>query len=195
MNNRTTTAALPMRDSSARYHGSVVIRTIRSAAQALRTLTTRQSFVTTVLAGTLLLSASCVMEKKQQMANAAQTSFTGTWRIEATEPPSVANGARYLLFRPDGRYAALDSEKQQLWAGTYEIDPTQNPPIFDHRSDESMQSNGDALGIYRLSGDRLTFACVVGTWREDKWTGRQRPAHFVIGESDAVLHLQRVASE
>jgi len=129
------------------------------------------------------------------MANAAHTDFTGTWRIEATEPQSVANGARYLVFRPDGRYAALDFDRQQLWAGTYEVDPTQNPPVFDHRSDESELNNGDALGIYRLSGDLLTFACVVGAWQEHGWCGRPRPARIVIDEADAVLQLQRVAPD
>lgn len=187
---RTTDAARIRSGVRARGCGSSVVRSIRPAIQTLRTA--RRSFVMMALSSPLLLSASCVIGKGQPMASDTQARFTGTWRIDATEPASVAQGARYLVFRPDGRYAALDPGGQTLWAGTYEIDPTHNPPIFDHRSDASLRTRGDALGIYRLSGDRLTVACVAGAWQEDRWSGRPRPARFVIDESDAVLHLQRV---
>jgi uncharacterized protein (TIGR03067 family) len=42
-----------------------------------------------------------------------------------------------------------------LWAGTFDLDPTATPKVWDHRSNEVAKKGGDALGIYELDGDNL----------------------------------------
>lgn len=122
----------------------------------------------------------------------ALETFSGTWEIVAVQPPGSTKGARHLLFRKDRTYAALDAEGKELWAGTFDLDPTASPRVWDHRSYESQKKGGDALGIYELDGDRLKLCCVVGTWKENQWTGKPRPTDFKLPTADAVLELRRL---
>ncbi|WP_246522856.1 hypothetical protein [Gemmata palustris] len=62
---------------------------------------------------------------KQQTAAKALESFSGSWEIVKVSPDGATKAAE-LLFRKDGTYAALDKEGKELWAGTFEIDPTAN---------------------------------------------------------------------
>src|SRR5262245_29827384 len=94
----------------------------------------------------------------------ALVSFAGTWEIVAAQPEGSTKEARKLVFRKDGTYAALDKDGKELWAGTFDLDPTQIPKVWDHRSNEAKNNGGDALGIYELDGDKLKVGCVVGTW-------------------------------
>lgn len=118
--------------------------------------------------------------------------FAGTWEIVAVQPPVSTQGAKYLVFRNDMTYAALDADNNELWAGTFDLDPTATPKVWDHRSNESQKTGGDALGIYELDGDTLKVCCVVGTWRAKRWAGKPRPAKFSLPEADVVLELRRV---
>jgi len=63
--------------------------------------------------------------------------------------------ARKLVFRKNLTYAALDKDGTELWAGTFDLDPTATPKVWDHRSNEVAKKGGDALGIYELDGDNL----------------------------------------
>lgn len=117
--------------------------------------------------------------------------FAGTWDIVAVQPAGSTKEAKQLVFRKDHSYAALDARGKELWSGTYDLDPTKTPKIFDHRSYESQKTGGDALGVYELDGDRLKFCCVVGTWKEKQWTGKPRPSEFKLPAADVVLELQR----
>jgi hypothetical protein len=54
----------------------------------------------------------------------AMESFTGTWEIVAVTPDGATKDARRLVFKKDDTYAALDKDGTELWAGTFEIDPT-----------------------------------------------------------------------
>lgn len=119
----------------------------------------------------------------------------GAWDIVTTEPAGVAKDARRLVFHPDGRYTALDVEGRELWAGTFDLDPAAQPWTFDHRSDASSQTGGDALGVCKVTDDTFTFACVVGRWDNGKWTGKPRPTQLTIDEADAVLQLRRATME
>lgn len=121
--------------------------------------------------------------------------FSGTWEIVEVQPPGSTKEAKRLVFRQDGTYAALDAKGQELWAGTFDLDPTTSPKIWDHRSSESQKQGGDALGIYELSGDTLTVCCVVGVWKDKRWTGKPRPTEFKLPAADAVLELRRIATE
>lgn len=121
--------------------------------------------------------------------------FSGTWEITAVQPPGSTKQAKRLVFREDRTYAALDADGTELWAGTFDLDPTTTPRIWDHRSDESRKNGGDALGIYELDGDKLKLCCVVGTWEDTRWTGKARPAEFKLPAAEVVLDLRRVTTD
>jgi uncharacterized protein (TIGR03067 family) len=78
--------------------------------------------------------------------------FSGTWEIACVQPPGATKEAKRLVFRKDGTYVALEVDGKELWAGTFNLDATATPKIWDHRSNESLKKGGDALGIYELMG-------------------------------------------
>ena len=88
-------------------------------------------------------------------------------------------------------YAALDKDGKELWAGTFDLDPTASPKVWDHRSHESQKKGGDALGIYELDGDNLKVACVVGTWAGKEWRGKRRPTQLKLPDAEVVIELRR----
>jgi len=132
--------------------------------------------------------------KSKAIAQALKT-FVGTWEIVAVQPPGSTKDAQRLVFRQDQTYAALSANHQELWAGTFDLDPTATPKVWDHRSNASKETGGDALGIYELDGDQLTLCCVVGKWKEQQWTGKPRPTEFQLPEADVVLKLRRVKAD
>src|SRR5262245_22364159 len=98
--------------------------------------------------------------------------------------------ARRLVFRKDWTYSALDEDGKELWAGTFDLDTTAPPKVWDHRSHKSKK--GDMLGIYELDVDTLKV-CVVGRAGEDeKWMGKQRPKEFRLDGADALIEMRRV---
>ncbi len=129
---------------------------------------------------------------KSSLLEQSLDTFVGTWEIIDVQPPGSTKDAKRLLFRKDRTYAALDANNQELWAGTFDLDPTTTPKVWDHRSHESQKTGGDALGIYELDGDTLKVCCVVGTWNEKLWTGKPRPTEFKLPTADVVLNLRRV---
>lgn len=135
--------------------------------------------------------ASPADERKDKAIDEALRTFVGTWEIASSLPAGIAKDARKLLFRRDMTYAALDKDGKELWAGTFEIDPTASPRVWDHRSHEARKTGGDALGIYNLEGEKLTVSCVVGAWKEKQWVGKPRPREFKLPAADAVLELRR----
>jgi uncharacterized protein (TIGR03067 family) len=132
---------------------------------------------------------------KEKVTEKALETFAGTWEIVAAQPEGITKEARKLVFRKDGTYAALDKDDKELWAGTFNLDPTATPKIWDHRSNESRKKGGDVLGIYELDGDKLKVSCVVGTWKEKQWTGKPRPTEFKLPAADVVLELRRVKTD
>lgn len=82
-----------------------------------------------VLAGTWLVASAD--EPKADVENAAaakaREAFAATWEVAAVTPAGATKDARRLVFHKDGTYAALGKGGKELWAGTYEIDPTTSP--------------------------------------------------------------------
>src|SRR6476659_114320 len=111
---------------------------------------------------------------KKKAIDRALESFSGAGEIVSTKPEEVTKDARKLVFRKDMTYAALDKDGMELWAGTFDLDPTESPKVWAHRSHDSQKKAGDALGIYELDGDNLKVACVVGTWAGKEWRGKPR---------------------
>lgn len=134
-------------------------------------------------------------DAKSKAIEKSLETFSGTWEIVTVEPPGVTKEAKRLVFRMDRTYAALDADGKELWAGTFDLDPTATPKIWDHRSNESQKMGGDALGIYELDGDKLKVCCVVGTWKDNQWMGKRRPTEFKLPAADVVLELRRVKTD
>lgn len=132
--------------------------------------------------------------KKQAITRAMET-FTGTWEIAAVKPEGATKDARRLVFNKDGTYAAVNKGGKELWAGTFEIDPTATPKVWDHRSNDAKKTGTDVLGIYTLEGDDLKVSCVVGNWKGKEWTGKARPKGFDPKDADVVIELKRVKSD
>jgi uncharacterized protein (TIGR03067 family) len=129
--------------------------------------------------------------RKAAVAKALE-SFTGAWEIATVHPKGATKDARRLVFNRDGTYAAQDNEGKELWAGTFEINPTVSPKVWDHRSHDAKKEAKDVLGIYELNGDKLTVACVVGQWKGKEWVGKPRPKTIDPKEADVVIGLKRV---
>ena len=129
-------------------------------------------------------------DKKTAVAKALEA-FTGTWEVATVRPDGATKDARRLVFSKDGGYAVLDKDGKELWAGTFEIDPTASPKVWDHRSHEAKKEGKDVLGIYELDGDRLKVACVVGEWKGKAWTGKPRPKAIDPEAADVVIELKR----
>jgi uncharacterized protein (TIGR03067 family) len=129
--------------------------------------------------------------KKEAVAKALEL-FAGTWEIATVKPDGATKSARRLVFNRDGTYLAQDKDGKELWAGTFEIDPTLNPKVWDHRSHDAKKKGIDVLGIYELEADTLKVACVVGEWKGKEWVGKPRPKAIDPKQSDVVLELKRV---
>jgi uncharacterized protein (TIGR03067 family) len=129
--------------------------------------------------------------KKAAVAKALET-FTGTWEIVIVRPDGATKDARRLVFNKDGSYVAQDKDGKELWAGTFEIDPTASPKVWDHRSHDAKKTGTDVLGIYELNSDKLKVACVVGQWKGKEWAGKPRPKTTDPKEADVVIELKRV---
>jgi uncharacterized protein (TIGR03067 family) len=127
---------------------------------------------------------------KQQATAKALESFSDTWEIVKVSPDGATKAAK-LLFRKDGTYAALDKEGKKLWGGTFEIDPTTCPKVWDHRADDGKKTGTDVLGIYKLDADSLKVACVVGKWNGKEWVGKNRPKTFDPKDADVVIKMRR----
>ena len=131
---------------------------------------------------------------REDAISKAMESFTGTWRIASVQPEGATRDASRLVFKRDGSYAALDNKGKELWAGTFEIDPTTAPKRWDHRSHEAKKDGKDVLGIYELEGGKMKVACVVGQWNGKQWAGKPRPTVFDPKQVDVTIELERMKS-
>jgi uncharacterized protein (TIGR03067 family) len=131
--------------------------------------------------------------RQRAIAKALET-FADDWEIASVSPEGATKDARRLVFKKDGTYAAVDKDGKELWAGTFEIDPTATPKVWDHRSHDAKKAGRDVLGIYELDGDKLRVACAVGRWKGKEWVGRARPTGINTKEADVVIELKRVKS-
>ena len=131
--------------------------------------------------------------KKAAVAKALEA-FAGTWEVVTVAPDGATKDARRLVFNKNGTYSARDRDGKELWAGTFELDPTASPKVWDHRSHDAKKAGKDVLGIYDLDGERLKVACVVGQWKGKEWAGKSRPKGFDPDQADVVIALKRVQS-
>jgi uncharacterized protein (TIGR03067 family) len=145
--------------------------------------------------GTLAADEPKTDDVRKKAANKVLESFAGTWEISSVKPAGVTKEARRLVFKKDWTYAAVDKDGKELWAGTFNLDPTATPKIWDHRSHEIKKKGGDALGIYELDRDSLKLCCVVGRWKDKVWTGKPRPKEFKLDGADVVIELRRVKTD
>lgn len=159
----------------------------------------RMAIVLILSAGLLPLTIGAWQDKPavpsasvSEKSSKEMTSFAASWEIVSVKPEGATRNAKRLVFNADGTYAALDQTGKELWAGTFEIDPSASPKIWDHRSHESRKKHGDVLGIYKIEGDKLTACCVSGKWAKKEWSGKPRPKEFKLEGADVLLELKRV---
>lgn len=117
----------------------------------------------------------------------------GAWSLVFSHPRtsrSTTAAVKRLVFKKNGNYAAVDKGGKELWAGTFEIDPTATPKVWDHRSHDGKKEGKDVLGIYELDGDSLKVACVVGQWKNKEWVGKGRPKAIDSKQADVVIELK-----
>ena len=93
-------------------------------------------------------------DAKKQATDKALETFAGTWEIVAVKPDKATKEARRLVFNKDGTYAAVGRDGKELWAGTFELDPTATPKVWDHRSHDARKMGTDVLGIYASMATR-----------------------------------------
>lgn len=150
-----------------------------------------------LMTGVVAITTAGESGSEQKSATVAKEmeSFAGTWQISSVKPEGATRNAKRLVFNKDGTYAALDAAGKELWAGTFEIDPTTVPKVWDHRSHESKKEGTDVLGIYQLDGDRLKVECVAGKWSGQQWMGKPRPKRFDSNQVDVTISLERIRSE
>jgi uncharacterized protein (TIGR03067 family) len=154
----------------------------------------------TMPAFTIVVAFGCIAAPDERKADEARKTevgkaleaFTGTWEITAVQPEGGTKAARKLVFLEDMTYAALGEDGKELWAGTFEIDPTASPKVWDHRSHDARKEGKDVLGIYDLDGDKLQVACVLGQWKGKEWVGKPRPTGFEPKGADVVIEMKRV---
>ena len=156
------------------------------------TRTTMATIFLTIVAGVGMAEVPSAEDKKTALAQ-EWTHFTGVWEIVAVKPEGATKNATRLVFKKDGTYAAQNNKGEELWAGTFEIDPTAKPKVWDHRSHDAKKKGDDVLGIYERDGEKLKFACVVGQWKGTKWVGKPRPKSIDLKEADVLLELKRIA--
>jgi uncharacterized protein (TIGR03067 family) len=116
--------------------------------------------------------------------------FAGTWDIVTK---GVTGEAQRAVFNKDGTYAACDEKGKELWKGTFDLDPTARPKVWDHRKEGEPKKTGqEALGIYELDGDNLKVCITVGAWKDGKWVGAPRPKEFKNTNDYTVVEMKRV---
>ena len=92
-----------------------------------------------VALGSLAVGDEPKAEAKKAAVSKALETFSGTWEIATVQPDGATKDARRLVFSKDGTYAAQDKDGKELWAGTFEIDPTARPKVWDHRSHDGKK--------------------------------------------------------
>jgi hypothetical protein len=78
----------------------------------------------------------CVLDEKGQIAHRDVVGHLG---IVTVQPGGATKDARRLVFSKEGGYAAQDKDAKELWPGTFEIDPTVTPKVWDHRSHDAKK--------------------------------------------------------
>ena len=118
-------------------------------------------------------------EVKKKAVDKALETFSGTWEIVAAKPEGIMKEARKLVFRKDLTYAALDKDGTELWAGTFNLDPTATPKAWDHRSNErDREERRRRLGDLRVEW-RHTQGVLRGRYVEGEAMGGQASADRV----------------
>ncbi|MFO0799656.1 MAG: TIGR03067 domain-containing protein [Gemmataceae bacterium] len=148
--------------------------------------------VVCVAVATTVVADEPKADAKKAAVEKALEAFSGTWEVVTVTPDGATKDARRLAFKTDGTYVALDKDGKELWAGTFEIDPTATPKVWDHRSHDAKKTGTDVLGSYALDGDKLRVACVVGQWKGKEWIGKPRPAAIDPKTADVTIELKRV---
>jgi uncharacterized protein (TIGR03067 family) len=94
------------------------------------------------------------------LADPAQVAgLAGTWtaaKAERDGAPAPELVGHRLVFEAD-RYSIAGADGKPLYAGTYRVDASADPPSIDFFGKTSEGADATWEGIYRLDGDSLTI--------------------------------------
>ena len=121
--------------------------------------------------------------------------FVGLWSITPIAPPDTTNEARSVRFRPDRTYTTYGEDGAELWSGTFSLDPSASPKVFDHRSYRLLEEDpgADILGVYEMTHDVIRLSVTSGRWDGETWVGLPRATHVEPAEGYAVIEFHRIS--
>lgn len=152
----------------------------------------------------LLLLAGCNSEVSPKPSTAnfeepldtgqALEDFVGLWQITPIAPLGSTGEADFVRFRGDLSYTTYGAERTELWSGTFDLNPSASPMIWDHRQNEwaTEDPGADILGIYEQDGDLIRVSVTQGHWVGDAWVGSPRAMHFEPSEGYSIIEFRRV---
>jgi len=106
-----------------------------------------------LLAAVSALAGSDIALAQSACGPAAQRAlheFVGLWRMTLIAQLGTTGEARSVRFRPDRTHTTYAEDGAELWSGTFSLDPSASPKIWDHRSYRMLEahSSSDILGVY-----------------------------------------------
>ena len=126
----------------------------------------------------------------------AQHELVGLWRMTPIAPLGTTGEARTIRMRPDWTYTTYTENSTELWSGTFSIDTTTTPRIWDHRSFRMLEADptSDILGAYKIEGDVVRVSVTPGRWDGDNWMGLPRARQLQTAEGYAVIEFRRISN-
>ncbi len=120
--------------------------------------------------------------------------FVGLWRMTPIAPLGTTGEARLVRFRPDQTYTTYAEDGAELWSGTFSLDPSASPKVWDHRSYRMLEGDpsSDILGVYEMDGDVIRVSVTSGRWDGDKWVGLPRATHLESADGYSVIEFRRI---
>ena len=126
-----------------------------------------------------------------------QHELVGLWRMTPIAPLGTTGEARSVRFRADRTYTTYAEDGAELWSGTFSLDPSASPKVWDHRSYRLLEEDPDSdiLGVYEIDGDVIRVSVTGGRWDGDTWVGLPRATHLEPADGYSVIEFRRITDE
>jgi uncharacterized protein (TIGR03067 family) len=113
--------------------------------------------MTTIALIAALTLAAPALKEPPKRAN----DIVGEWVMESSvyngRPRTNAAVAMRMVFKADGTWIYYRGERKINGDRAYRVDTTVNPPAITLKYEPAEQFGSEALGIYKVEGDRLTL--------------------------------------
>jgi uncharacterized protein (TIGR03067 family) len=109
-------------------------------------------------------------QKKDNLKKEEMKKLQGPWvLISLTEDGRQLGIADFKLTFAGNKYTVTVAGRISL-EGTFRIDPTKKPKVFEETHTSGAKRGQSSVGIYKLEGDRLTI-CLPETGKDNRPTG------------------------